>query len=210
MELTRRALGVVAIAALGGLPLARSAAAQARFRLEASGLVEPGDPVYGNPDGNVTIVDFYDLRCPPCRAFDAEARKLLGVDRFVRYVPIDYPVLGAPSVLGVKALFAAAMQGKYKPLRAMLMRQTEAPDLAQLKADGAEIGLDWPRLELAMNGDRVAHRVEHNLSRGRTLGIKGLPTLFIGPQKITGAPRYQDLRALVAEAEKEMAGSGHS
>lgn len=168
----------------------------------ASHLIRPGDPVYGNPHGTVTIVDFYDIRCPPCRAMNLRIQKLLQKDRFLRYVPVDYPILGPASVLGVKALFAAALQGKYKPLRAVLMRQKQKPTMAVLKDDAKRVGLDWQQIELDMNGDRVAARVQRNLRRGRALDIHEIPTVFIGGRKIVGGLTYDDLQSVVMEAEK--------
>ena len=121
-------------------------AAKGPATVTESNLVHPGDPVYGNPHGMLTIVDFYDIRCPPCRAMNLRIEKLLKIDHSVRYVPVDYPILGAASVLGVKALFAAAMQGKYKAFRAILMHQKPKPDMAILQRDAKQAGLDWPRL----------------------------------------------------------------
>lgn len=170
-------------------------------RIAASNLIRPGDPVYGNPRGTVTIVDFYDIRCPPCRAMNLRIQTLIKAENFVRYVPVDYPILGPASVLGVKALFAAAMQGKYTALRAILMVQKQKPDMAVLQRDAKQIGLDWPRLELDMNGDRVAARIQRNLRRGRAIGVHGIPTFFVGPKRVAGALSYDDLRDLVAEVE---------
>lgn len=198
--LLRGLAGFVPFGLLGTADFPVAAAAEST-RIAASSLVRPGDPVYGNPHGTVTIVDFYDIRCPPCRAMNLRIQKLLTTDHFLRYVPVDYPILGAASVLGVKALFAAAMQGKYDALRATLMRQKQKPDMAILKHDAKQVGLDWPKLELDMNGDKVAARIERNLRRGRALGIHGIPTFFVDAKRISGGLTYDDLCAVVAEAE---------
>lgn len=204
LELARRRLatGIVALG-LFGLPGARAVVTQPHNSpVTASALIQPGDPVYGNRHGTITIVDFYDIRCPPCRAMNGRIQKLLRTDHFLRYVPVAYPILGPASVLGTKALFAAAMQAedKYRALRAILMRQKQKPDVAVLHQDANRVSLDWQRLELDMNGDRVAARIDRNLRRGRALGIHEIPTLFIGSRRIVGGLTYRDLGAVVAAA----------
>lgn len=202
--------GLVSFGIFGPAGLRPAMAAAASTGITASSLIRPGDPIYGNPQGTVTIVDFYDIRCPPCRAMNLRIQKLLTADDSLRYVPIDYPILGPASVRGVKALFAAAMQGKYQALRAILMRQRQRPNMAVLEQDAKRAGIDVPRLELDMNGDRVAARIQRNLRRGRALGIHGIPTFFVGPERVTGGLSYDDLRAVVAQVQKSAINAGNS
>ena len=175
--------------------------------VSAAKLVRPGDPVFGNPHGKVTIVDFYDIRCPPCRQMEPRFKRLLHHDHYVLYVPVAYPILGPASVLGTEAMFAAAAQGKLIPFRARLMTQKRPPSDAILKADAKALGLDWSRMEFAMNGDAVVRHIQTNLHRGRKLGIHEIPTIFINNTKIVGSVSYADLRSIVAKAQKTADGS---
>ena len=77
-------------------------------------LVDPADPVNGNPNGDVTIVEFFDTRCPYCRKLEPSMAELLAHDHGVRLVYKDLPILGPASVLGSKALLAAQRQGGYE------------------------------------------------------------------------------------------------
>lgn len=174
----------------------------AKPSIDAASLVRPGDPVLGNPKGSLTIVDFYDIRCPPCRAMDPRFRRLLAANHQIRYIPVDYPLLGGPSILGTEALFAAQAQGKYAEMRARLMTQAAPPDIALIRADAKALGLDWPRMELAMSGDAIARRIASNLARGKALGIKRVPTMFIGTIRVPGALSYSDLVSVVTQADK--------
>ncbi|MBW4091507.1 MAG: thioredoxin domain-containing protein [Proteobacteria bacterium] len=169
---------------------------------EAAHLVRPGDPILGNPEGDLTLVDFYDLRCGPCRAMEPRLRRLLAVDHGIRYVPIDDPILGPASQLGVAALFAAQAQGAYAALRARLLTQARPPSLDVIRADALALGLDWPQLEMTMSGDAVAHRISTNLARGRALGIRRVPTLVIGSILVPGALDEADLVSLVGSARR--------
>lgn len=194
----RRGLMIGCIAALACVPFAN-----ADTTPNAAELVRSGDPILGNPKGNLTIVDFYDVRCPPCRAMDSRLKKLLQADSNIRYVPVDYPILGAASELGARALLAAQMQGKYQPFRAMLMQDSAPPNDALIEADAKALSLDWPAFQLDMNGDAVAAHISANLSRGESLNIHGIPAMFIGKIFVPGELSYADLLSVVAMARQE-------
>jgi protein-disulfide isomerase len=185
-------------AGAGLLALARPACADATPN--AATLVRPGDPILGNPHGDLTIVDFYDIRCPPCRTMDRRIDRLLAVDPGIRYVPVDYPILSAASALGARALFAAQAQHKYRQLRHDLMTTDEPPSKSLIETDAKALSLDWPRMALDMNGDAAMARVEGNLSRGRALGIDGIPALYVGDVFVPGELSYGDLVSVVAMA----------
>src|SRR5580698_10523385 len=85
-------------------------------------LITPNDPVAGNPRGSVTIVEFFDVRCPYCRKLEPEMAAFLASDHDVRLVYKDLPILGPASVLGTKALLAARKQDAYEKLREVLMQ----------------------------------------------------------------------------------------
>ena len=101
----------------------RSAIAASRQALTE----DAADPVAGNPKGDVTIVEFFDTRCPYCRKLEPTMAALLKADHGVRLVYKDLPILGPASVVGSKALLAAQRQddrvpGAYEKLRDALMR----------------------------------------------------------------------------------------
>ncbi|HQT63732.1 MAG: hypothetical protein B7Z75_01790 [Acidocella sp. 20-57-95] len=171
----------------------------------ADALVRPGDPILGNPHGDLTLVDFYDIRCPPCRAMDVRIKRLLKTDPGIRYVPVDYPILGAASELGTKALFAAQLQGRYEALRDDFMTEPTPPDDDSIKTDAKSLGLDWSQMELDMNGDAVAARIAANLARGRALDLSGIPALFVGGIFVPGELSYDDLSSVVAMARTKKA-----
>ena len=89
---------------------------------------DPADPVAGNPHGDVTVVEFYDPRCPYCRAMRPVVARLLAADPGVRLVYKDIPVLGPDSRLDARALLAAQRQGGYLPMQAAEMAARRTPD----------------------------------------------------------------------------------
>jgi protein-disulfide isomerase len=179
----------------------RTAIAMARPML----LTDPADPVGGNPVGDVTIVEFFDPRCPYCRRLEPTMAGLLEHDHGLRLVYKDLPVLGAASVLGSRALLAAFRQQDtvpqaYEKLRSALMRG--GPDITndRIKTEAERLGLDWPRLQQDMADPGVQRQLDGNLKLARSLGIDGTPALVIGDDLIPGAVELPDLQKAVADA----------
>lgn len=195
----------VRMALVAGVALATGAAGP-KDKVNAASLVRPGDPVYGNPHGQVTIIDFYDIRCPPCRAMNKRIHKLIETDHDIRYVPVEYPILGPAGMLATRALYAARMQGGYRRMRALLMSQKPVPTPALMQQDATQLGLDWPKMQAAMAGPQVAAEIAANLARGRALGIHEIPAMYIGPVKVVGGLTSADLRSVVAQAMREQEG----
>ncbi|MDD2878235.1 MAG: thioredoxin domain-containing protein [Acidiphilium sp.] len=195
-------LGATAIAAalLWG-PRARATPPRA---VSASGLVQPGDPVFGNPHGSITIVDFYDTSCLPCRAMNQRIERLIARDPQIRYVPIDMPILGAQSELAAKALVAAARQGRFPAMQQRLLTQSHLPTPALLRADAASLGFNMPRFERDLASAATARAIAARLRWGATLGIHYVPIIYIGRNRIPGSMSYKDLLWLVAHAHQQL------
>ena len=164
-------------------------------------LVTPADPVAGNPHGDVTIVEFFDVRCPYCRKLEPDMAKLLAADKGVRLVYKDLPILGPASTLGSKALLAAQRQNAYEKFRDAVMK---LPDITMTSLEGAakKLGLDWARLAKDMDDPAVKAQLDANLEIAHTLNIQGTPALIVGEQVVPGAVDADELKKLVAEARK--------
>lgn len=163
-------------------------------------LIDPADPIGGNPAGNVTIVEFFDVRCPYCRRMEPDMAKLLATDHSVRVIYKDLPILGPPSVLASRALLAAQKQGGYEKLRTLLMQATPDITEASIRAAAIAAGLDWPRLSHDMDDAAIRQRLSANLQLAREIGIEGTPALVVGKHFIPGAADFAELRSAVAEA----------
>jgi protein-disulfide isomerase len=170
------------------------------LRAQAEHLVDPADPVAGNPQGDVTIVEFFDTNCPYCRRLEPTMASLLAADKGVRLVYKDLPILGPSSTLGARALLAAQRQGGYERLRVALMRPGFVASESSLAVAAQESGLDWPRLRRDMNDPSIERRLAANLSQARALGISGTPALIVGKELLPGAVELAVLRGAVAGA----------
>jgi protein-disulfide isomerase len=178
------------------------AAARAAIGHVQGELVLPTDPVAGDPHGDVTIVEFFDTRCPYCRKMEPVMDSFLTQDRKVRLVYKDLPILGPASVLGTKALLAAQKQDAYTRMREAVMKLPPDTTLPQIETAARGLGLDWPRLARDMDDPSVQARIDANLKLAHTLGIQGTPALVIGSDLIPGAIDLPDLQKAVAEARR--------
>lgn len=160
----------------------------------------PGDPVAGNPQGDVTLVEFYDLRCPYCRHMLPAIATLLAKDSKLRLVYKDIPVLGEASVLGARAVLAAQRQGGYLKLQQALMSGSGQITEASIEQAATRLGLDWPRLRRDMDAPEIKQRIEANLTLARSLGIDGTPSFVVGSRMLPGAVPLEALQSAVAAA----------
>ncbi|MDB5371255.1 MAG: DsbA-like protein [Roseomonas sp.] len=165
-------------------------------------LRNPADPVKGNPQGDVTLVEFFDARCGYCKVLHPTMEQLLKSDRNIRVVLKDLPILGPNSVLASRALLAAQRQGKYLPLQDALMRLRGEPTEAVLKTEAERAGLDWARLRRDMDDPAIQQRLEGNLALAHDLSIEGTPALIIGGTLVPGAVDLATLQQLVAKARQ--------
>lgn len=181
----------------------RQRAQARRSALTALGakLVDGADPVLGNPQGDVTIVEFYDTRCPYCRAMRPVLASLLRQDPKVRLVLKDMPVLGPASLLQSRALLAAQRQGGYFKLQDAIMGgSADAGSREAIKALAEQAGLDGAQLLRDMDDPSITQRLQANLQLAHQLGIEGTPAFVIGSDLVSGAVELAELQRAVALA----------
>jgi protein-disulfide isomerase len=162
-------------------------------------LDDPLTPVGGNPDGDVTLVEFFDYRCTYCRRVVSSLRELLDEDGDLRVVFKDMPVLGPDSVRAARAALASRKQDGYVPFHFALMASDDLSP-AGIRAAAKSVGLDPDRLETDMEAPEVNAVLEANYALAQELGIEGTPAFVIGDQLIPGAVEKARLEHLIDEA----------
>jgi protein-disulfide isomerase len=175
-------------------------AARAAIVAHRDTMVLPADPVAGNPEGAVTIVEFYDTRCPYCRAMEPTMAQLLIQDRDVRLVYKDLPVLGPASVLAAHALLAAQQQNGYSRLRTALMQAPPDYTKEQILAIALKVGLDGGRLSHDMDSAAIDARLDANRQLAKALALDGTPALVIGDTLVPGEIDFAELQKAVVAA----------
>ena len=161
------------------------------------------DPLKGNPQGAVTLVEFFDARCGYCKQMQPAMDALLQRHKDVRLVLKDLPILGPNSLLASRALLAAQRQGRYAALHEALLRLREEPTEPVLQREAEKAGLDWARLRRDMDDPAIARRLEANTRLAGALKIQGTPALVIGDTLVPGAVDLATLEKLVGEARRQ-------
>jgi protein-disulfide isomerase len=159
-------------------------------------------PVGGNPKGDVTIVEFFDYRCPYCKEVEPALEALLREDGKIRIVYKEFPVLGPASVYAARIALAARHQGKYAAFhQAMMARKGQITEDVVLKV-AADSGIDVAKAKAEMNSSEIDGLIKRNYALADALDIQYTPAFVIGDELVPGAADIDHLRALVAAARK--------
>jgi protein-disulfide isomerase len=160
-------------------------------------------PVGGNPKGDVTLVEFFDYRCPYCKQVQPRLQELLGGDHQLRIAYKEFPILGAVSVTAARAALAAQRQGKYEALHnAMMVASGQITDDTVYEV-AKTVGLAVDRLKRDMAAPQIDAALKANHELADALDITGTPGFVIGEQIVPGAMDLSSLKQLVAEARRK-------
>jgi protein-disulfide isomerase len=160
--------------------------------------------VIGNPQGDVTFVEFFDYNCGYCKRAMADMLDLLKHDPKLKIVLKEFPVLGPGSVEAARVAVAVRMQdsnGKmYLQFHQKLLGGRGHADKARALAVAKEVGADMARLERDMKSDEVRKSLEETFSLAEKLGLNGTPSYVIGKSVVVGAVGLDSLKEKVNTA----------
>ena len=162
----------------------------------------PADPVGGNPKGDVTIVEFFDYRCPYCKQVKPIVEQVLAQDRNVRVVYKEFPILGRDSVYASRAALAAQKQNKYLAFHHALMAQRGQLTEEAVMAVARDSGLDVERLKRDMADPAIEKTIAANRELAERIGIRGTPAFIVGDHLAPGAIDPASLKAMIDKARK--------
>lgn len=159
--------------------------------------------VGGNPDGNLTVVEFIDYRCGYCRKAHGDVAELVRSDGNIRYVVKEFPILGDESVFAARFAiatlqvagadaYAKVNAGFYESFRGDVTEET-------LSGFATELGLDPTPILAAMNLPEVTKVIEQNHLLAQRLQISGTPTFVIGDQMLRGFAPLETMQGIVSE-----------
>jgi len=186
---------------------AQRASAQGREPSEAAVLHDPDNPVFGNSDGDIAIVEWFDFNCPYCRKLEPELRQVVQDDGKVRLVLKDWPILGPVSVAAARMALACKYQDKYMQAHDALIgvssRLTE-PRIDEILAD-AGIDLDRAKHDLVANGKAIDAMLARNNAQAEALNFRGTPSFIVGKFRVPGALTIEQFEQVIADARKAKA-----
>ena len=167
---------------------------------------DPRDYVAGNPEGDVTVVEFLDHNCPYCKKAHPEVLQLLEQDPNVRLVVKEFPILGPASIAASQVAMAALEQDPdlYPEFYETLMSHQGKVNERSVYSIAEGVGYDIDELEEAASATEIGDRIKANYQLGARLGIEGTPGFVIGDRGIRGYVSADELAAAV-EAARETA-----
>ena len=141
---------------------------------------DPNAPVFGNPEGDVTVVEFFDYNCPYCRRVKPHMEALLDADKNVRVVYREWPILGEGSVFAARAALASREQGKYDEFHWAMMELKGRVEESNVMQAAEKLGIDTAQLRRDMESLKINEHIETSMRLARSLGFNGTPSFVIG------------------------------
>jgi len=160
----------------------------------------------GDPNGDVTVVEFFDYNCGFCRRAMPSVVKLVDSDPKVKLVLKELPIFGDDSEAAAKGALAAHKQGKYFEMHQKLFSEPGKANKDKVLRIANELGLDVPQLEKDMESDEVKQSLDEARDLAQKLGLQGTPLYLVGDQTIPGAP--DDLYDQLVEKVTEIRDNG--
>lgn len=159
----------------------------------------------GNPDGDITLVEFLDYRCGYCKRAHPEVQEVLDRDPNVRLIVKEFPILGPDSVAaGRMALAALDLDpGKYADLGDALMGYNgNLTEQAAFKIAGS-LGYDIPALKERSASPEIEARLQQNYALAQALGLQGTPAFIVGNEVIRGYLPVDEMLSAIQDARSE-------
>jgi protein-disulfide isomerase len=147
------------------------------------------DVVLGNPEGDITVVEFMDYRCSFCRRAHPEVMDLLEFDGNIRLVVKEFPILGEQSVLASRFAIATRValgDEGYEAIHHALMEMRGDVTQPALMAMAEDLGLDSAAIVASLDDPLVQQTIEYNHALAQRLQISGTPSFVFGDQMVRG------------------------
>ncbi len=163
--------------------------------------------VGGNPDGDITLVEFMDYRCGYCRRAVPEVASLLASDGNIRLVIKELPILGEASVISSRFAVATkqvAGDDAYKQVHDALLEFGGEPSEVTLRRLSDGLGLDSEAIIAAMSSDEVTEEINRTRELARKMNISGTPSFVLGTEMLRGFLPADQMQQIVngVRAEK--------
>ena len=158
--------------------------------------------VGGNPDGDVTIVEFFDYRCGFCRRAHPEVKQLLEIDGNIRYIAKEFPILGENSMISSRFAIAVrkvAGDDAYAAANEALIALNSDMDEPVLRRLATSLDLDADAVLDAMDDEDITQQIAETRALAQALQINGTPSFVMGTQMIRGYLPLDAMQEVIAE-----------
>ena len=186
---------------MDGTPIANHRLAP---ELAAQAALLPGTVAAGNPAGDVTLMQFYDLNCPFCRRAAQDIDELLRADRALKIVFVPYPILSVQSVEGgrVELALREIDAKSFLEFRRRIYATRGTIDGARSLAVVKEMGIDPARVIELANAPRLTHILKAHAQLASAARLFATPSYIVQDVAIVGHPGLKSLRGVVGSVRK--------
>jgi protein-disulfide isomerase len=161
----------------------------------------PEGTVIGEPDGSVTVVEFFDYNCGYCKSMFTTVMNVIEEHGDVRLALIEFPILGPNSVVAAKAALASREQDLYGPFHQALMNHRGSLNESTVMSLARGVGINVTKLEADMKDPELDQIIERNRGLAQQLEINGTPAFIVGTELVPGAVSEEQFKQLLADAE---------
>lgn len=167
-------------------------------------LRDPENPVLGNPQGDITIVEYFDYQCPYCKKISPVLDQVINEDKKVRLVLKDWPILGEPSGYAARLVLAAKYQNKYEAAHRALIVKVGRLTESMIDETLTQAGVDVARAkaDLAANKSAIDALLKRNDAQAQAFGFRGTPVFIVGTFRIPGGLTAEQFKLAIADARK--------
>ena len=158
--------------------------------------------VGGNPEGDITVVEFLDYRCGYCRKAHTEVEQLLANDGNIRLIVKEFPILGEASTVSSRFAVATKLVGgndAYKAVHDALISFSGEPSAAALARLAEGLGLDAGAISAKMDSEEVTKEINETRALAQRLQIRGTPTFVMGDQLVRGYVPLDAMQQIIDE-----------
>jgi len=162
--------------------------------------------VGGNPDGDITIVEFMDYRCGYCKKAHPDVASLITADGNIRYIIKEFPILGDASELASRFAIAVKIVGgeaAYKVAHDTLMEFRGEMTNDSLGRLATSLGLSAADITVTMNSAEVNQIINDNRLLGQAMQITGTPTFVVQDQMLRGYVPQAQMAQIIARVREQ-------
>lgn len=161
--------------------------------------------ITGNPDGDVTVIEFLDYRCGYCKQAHDGVKALLASDPDIKFIVKEFPILGPESTFASRAAMASLEQGAdaYLSFNDAMMRHRGDLDQHTVMRLAGEAGVDQAKLAEDIQNPQIAANIRETYGLARRLDISGTPAFIIGDTIVRGFLPYDSLKEIVEDERRQ-------
>lgn len=157
------------------------------------------DPVGGNPEGTITIVEFFDYNCGYCKRSSSVLQQLVANNDNLRVVFKEWPILSESSAVAARIALATniAYPDRYEELHHALLSASSIRSANDVWFIVGKLGLDKSKIEPLLNSPEVNSHIQQTGSLAQALGITGTPAFIVGDHVLKGAYPLEDIQRAI-------------